>query len=354
MGRWGRVGLALSVIILLLCGGCGEKQVQVQEFSRENFLMDTLVKMTVYVSEPQVAQKALDEAFAEFHRIDRLADKFTENSPPDGEAGDVGRINRNAGLEPVRVSEDILTMLQRSNNIAGLSGGAFDISIGPVADLWGFKEAEHRLPEETALREKLALVDYRRIEVDEEEKTVFLPEKGMGLDLGGIAKGYATDMAAQTLRQHGIASAMINAGGNVYALGSKPDGSRWRVGIQDPRDSQKIIAILNVENTAVVSSGDYERYFTIDSVRYHHILDPVTGTPARKMMSTTVVTASAADADILSTALFVLGSEQGAQLAARLSGVQAVFVDADSKVTFSEELRGQIEFLDLENYPLKK
>lgn len=334
----------ILLIILTLGTGCAGKSVKVQEFSRENFVMDTLLKISVYTTDPQLGKQALDEAFAEFSRINALADRHGDNKAVDLENSDIYKINANARRKPVQVSEDTMAMLEKSNRFADLSGGAFDITIGPVVDLWGFQQNERHIPSDEELRTKQALVDYRQIVLDREQKTVFLPQNGMALDLGGIAKGYATDMAVKKLRQLGVTSAMINAGGNVYALGSKPDGSLWRVGIQDPRDDQNIIAILSVEDAAVVSSGDYERYFSVDGVRYHHILDPSTGKPANQMMSTTVVTSSATDADVLSTALFVLGPERGRQLLEQLTDVRAVFVDAAQKVTYSESLEGQIEF----------
>jgi Membrane-associated lipoprotein involved in thiamine biosynthesis len=349
-----RVVTAIILGFLFVCAGCADKSVRVQEFSRENIVMDTLIKITVYAADPQLGEKALNEAFAEFSRINSLADRFSEKSLPDSETSDVYQINQNAQVKPVKVSDDILAMLDRSNYFANLSEGAFDVTIGPIMDLWGFKQTEHHLPSEKEIAEKLALVGYQRIVVDKEQKTVFLPEKGMELDLGGIAKGYATDMAVQRLRELGINSAIINAGGNVYALGSKPDGSPWRVGIQDPRNNNKIIAILRVENTAVVSSGDYERYFIIDGVRYHHIIDPSTGESARQLMSTTVLASSATDADVMSTTLFVLGSERGRELLQKFTNINAVFVDPERNITFSKSLNKQIDILDQANGQVKK
>ena len=344
--------LILVSMLNFLCTGCAEKPAQIQVFSRENFIMDTVIRISVYSADPKLGQAALDAAFAEFSRIDRLADRFAESATHKAESSDVIRINLSAARVPVSVSEDTMVMLEKSVNIAALSEGAFDVTIAPVVDIWGFKDAEHQIPGGQELKEKLALVDYKRIRTDREQKTVFLPEDGTAVDLGGIAKGYATDMAVRELRRLGITSAMINAGGNVYALGAKPDGTLWRVGIQDPRDSEKIIAVLSVKDTAVVSSGDYERYFMLDGIRYHHILDPATGEPARKMISATVLNSSAADADALSTAVFVLGPERGAALIRELSATQAVFVDNEQTISYSRSLEEQIEFLDQEHYPL--
>lgn len=336
-------GIVLT-LFMITCTGCANSQIQ--EFTRDNFMMDTLIHIKVYSSDPELAQKALEEAFAEFNRVENLTDKYAEKNMPDPEISDLYRVNKNAGIKPVEVSDDTLAMLERSNYFSRLSDGAFDVTVGPLMDSWGFGQTEYRIPPEQELKSKLALVGYRRMIIDEVQKTVFLPEKGMKIDLGGIAKGYATDLAVQKLRQMGIESAMINAGGNIYALGSRPNGMPWLVGIQDPRDQKKMIALLSVRDAAVVTSGDYKRCFIRDGIRYHHILDPSTGKPAREVISTTIVAPNATDADLLSTALFVLGTGPGAEFIKNFSGVNAVLVNNQREIIFTKGLTDQIEFVD--------
>ncbi|MGR6836645.1 FAD:protein FMN transferase [Syntrophomonas erecta] len=319
-------GLVL-ILLVTLGGGCGEKSPPMQEYTRENFAMNTLVRIRLFSSDPELGHKALDEAMAEFTRIGNLTDKFAEKNLPDPEISDVYQVNKNAGLKPVAVSEDTLAMLETSSYFAGLCAGAFDVTIGPVMELWGFGYNQYRVPPDEELKSRLALVDYQRVVINKEEKTVFLPRKGMQIDLGGIAKGYATDRAAEKLRQMGIKSAIINAGGNIYALGAKPDGSPWLAGIQDPRDKNKLMTVLQVKDRAVVTSGDYERYFIREGIRYHHILDPSTGKPAREVISTTIVAPSATDADVLSTTLFVLGPGPGSEFIKKFPHAKAYFVD---------------------------
>ncbi|MEN6347876.1 MAG: FAD:protein FMN transferase [Syntrophomonas sp.] len=330
--------------ILIFMAGCQNQPSSVREYGREDFVMDTLIQVKVCSSDPELAQKALDETFAEFTRISNLSDRFAVKNLSDPEISDVYRINKNAGLKPVQVSDDTLAMLEKSIYYAGLTGGTFDVTVGPVMDLWGFGQAQFHIPSDLELEQKLALVGYKRIVADKAQKTVFLPDKGMEIDLGGIVKGYATDRAAQKLREMGIKSALINAGGNIYALGSKPDGSLWTAGIQDPRNNNRIIAVLRIKDAAAVTSGDYERYFIRDGVRYHHILDPSTGKPARKAISTTIVSPSAVDADVMSTALFVLGPGEGAEFIKKSPHTGAVFVDDQLNITYSPELANQIEF----------
>jgi thiamine biosynthesis lipoprotein len=334
------------ILLVTICSGCTDQSLQVQEYTRENFVMDTLISIKVYSSDAELGRKALDEAFAEFTRIGNLTDRFAVKNPANPEISDVYRINQNAGLKPVPVSEDTLVMLKRSNYFAGLSDGAFDVTVGPLMDLWGFGQGQYNVPVDKELKSKLALVGYDAIVVDQAERTVFLPVKGMKIDLGGIAKGYATDMAAQKLRQIGIESAIINAGGNVYALGTKPDGSPWLTGIQDPRNANEIIAVIQAKDMAVVTSGDYQRYFIRDGVRYHHILHPLTGEPAQGVISTTVTAPSATDADVLSTTLFVLGPQAGVEFISHFPHTNAVFIDNQREITLSPEMHRQIQFMD--------
>jgi thiamine biosynthesis lipoprotein len=338
-----RCSLIICFVILINCLGCGQKPEHFQEFKDERFLMDTLVQITVICEDEPRGKQALEKAFAAFEQINGLTDRFPKEGQITASSNDVLRVNENAGVKPVKVSADTINIIQRSRYFAELTGGAFDISIGPVMDRWGFGKSGQDVPPDEEIKKALALVDYRKIVVDAEKATVLLADPGMSLDFGGVAKGYATDVAVRALREMGIEHALINAGGNVYALGGKPDGSPWRVGVQDPRGNG-IMAVLSVKDTAVVTSGDYQRYFEQGGVRYHHILDPATGKPARDLMQTTIVADSATDADILSTATFVLGPQRGMSLIQGLEATGTVFVSADKKVSWTENLADQLEF----------
>lgn len=321
-----------------------------QAYSGERFIMDTLIQITVYSENEAKGQKALKEAFGAFERIHDTTNRFQKNGQTATASNDVVKINENAGTKPVAVSADTINMIERSHYFAGSSGGAFDVSVGPVMDLWGFGKSEQQVPSDEEINRALSLVDYNKVQVDPSNMTVFLTKPGMSLDLGGVAKGYATDEAVKALKEAGIQHAIINAGGNVYALGDKPDGSPWRVGVQDPRGEKSIIGILYVKDRAVVTSGDYQRYFEQEGVRYHHIIDPTTGKQARDVMQTTVVTDSATDADILSTSLFVLGAQKGMCFVKELPGTGAIFIGADRQVTYTENLHDQLEFTGEGNY----
>lgn len=353
MKRW---TLVIILLIVILAGsGCRLKSAQLKEFTDEKFLMDTLIQITVYSEDEQRGKEALDRAFAEFERINNLTDRFLKEGKNTSASSDVIRINENAGIKPVQVSTDTLNIVQRSLYYAQISGGSFDITIGPIMDLWGFgKNEEQHVPSDEQIKKTLSLVDYKKVIVNPDNQTVYLQKPGMSLDFGGVAKGYATEEAAKVLRELGVKHALINAGGNVYALGTKPDGSSWRVGIRDPRNENEILAVLSVKDTSVVTSGDYERYFEEGGVRYSHIIDPSTGKQAASLIQTTVVTESSTDADILNKPLFVLGHKRGMSLAESLPGVGAIFVGADKQVVYTENLTNQLKFTDNSNYQIQK
>lgn len=336
--------LSTIIFMLVACTGCGQKSTSLQGFSGEEFIMNTLVQIQVVCEDEEKGRKALKQTFDVFKKIDHLTNRFPEGEPTASSPGDVLKINGNAGLKPVQVSADIIRIIQRSQEYAGLTGGAFDVSIGPVMDSWGFGKNQQYVPADEEIGRALNLVDYGKVEVDPDKATVFLPEPGMSLDLGGVAKGYATDEAVKALKKAGIKHALINAGGCVYALGTRPDGEPWRVGIQDPRRSGDIIAILSLKDSAAVTSGDYQRYFEQGGVRYHHIIAPSTGKQARDLIQTTVVSESATDADILSTALFVLGPGRGMSFVEDLPGTGAILVGPDKLVSATADLNNQLTF----------
>lgn len=345
--------LVLSLLLTtLLAAGCKSQDFgdsgtgqpsDLEKVSSDFFAMDTPINITVYASNQEKGKEAIDQAGAEFQRINDLVGRFPGRNLADPQGSDVYRINEKAGISPVEVSDDTLAMIKKAQHYAKESGGYFDIAIGPVMDLWGFGGEEYRVPTEEEINKALLLSGYEKIIIDDQGKTVYLPEKGMVMDLGGVAKGYATDMAVQKLRDAGIKSGIINAGGNVFVMGSKPDGSPWKVGIQDPRDRNGLVAVMEVTDAAVISSGDYERYFEEDGVRYHHIMDPSTGKPARGLMGTTIVTDNSTNADIFSTLMFVLGTEKGMEFQKKLSGVEVVFINDEKEISYTEGLEGKID-----------
>lgn len=276
-----------------------ESQAQSQEpFSRDVFAMDTYMTVTAYGDS---AQNAVDEAVAEIERLDGILSTGDENS-------EVFALNQQGGGT---VSEDTQYLLERSLEIWKDTDGVFEIGIYPVMQAWGFTSGNYRVPSAEELEELLLLADSSLIRVNPEESSVSFAKKGMEINLGGIAKGYTSSRIMDIFRDNGVTSGLVSLGGNVQVLGVKPDGSKWRVAIQDPSGGDGYLGILETENCAVITSGGYERYFEEDGVTYHHIIDPSTGYPADSgLVSVSIVSADGTLADGLSTALFIMGREK--------------------------------------------
>jgi thiamine biosynthesis lipoprotein len=286
----------------------------------------------------EAAEEALEAVRAEAVRLENLLSRFL----PDSE---IGRINRSAGKAWEPVGAETFAVLSRALRFSALGAGRFDVTIGPLAALWSRGKESRTPPEEAEIEQARRLVDYRDLALDPEKKTACLARPGQSVDLGGIAKGYAADRFLQIFRDYGLRSAFTNLGGNVAALGTKPDGSPWRVGIQHPRQENRLIGLVAVENRSVVTSGDYQRYYTgRDGIRYHHILEPTPGRPARAgLVSATVVSDSSMDADALSTLLFVFGLEKGLPLLRQVPGAQAVLIDHDLQVHITAGLTDRFQ-----------
>ena len=230
------------------------------------------------------------------------------------------------------------SLMEQALEICRRTDGALDLSIYPIVRAWGFTTGSYQVPDEAEIQALLPLVDYRKIQYDAADGDVTLPE-GMEIDLGSVAKGYAGQLVAQMLREHGVQSALLNLGGNVQTVGAKPDGSPWQIGIKDPQGEDAMM-VLSVEDQAVVTSGGYERYFEQDGQTYWHIMDPSTGHPADSgLISVTIVGDEGVVCDGLSTALFVMGLEKAANLWAQSCDFEAVFVTASGEVYITEGLR---------------
>jgi thiamine biosynthesis lipoprotein len=288
--------------------------------------MGTSVEIAVSQTQAVKAEEGMEAAFREVQRIDFLMSHYREDS-------EISRVNRDAGKKETKVSPEMLRMIERAIEFSSLSEGAFDITIGPVFRLWNFREG--KFPEEKKLRENLKKVGYRQIKIDRTRSSIFLQEEGMEIDLGAIAKGYAVDSASAVLKEKGIENFLVNAGGDLKVSGSKEKGVPWIVGIQHPRLPSQMVAKLSPRQAGVATSGDYKKFFIERGERYHHLLNPSTGTPARECQSVTVMAPSAMAADALATAVFVLGPKKGLALVKRMNDVHAIIVDRGGSVLVS-------------------
>lgn len=326
MFRYGFV-LAAALLCILLPAGCTQQK----EEPITVFAMDTVMELTPYG--PHGAEAGALAA-ARLQELDRLLSVTAEDS-------DLGRINRSQG-QPVAVGGDTFALLEAALALGEQTGGALDITIYPVVRAWGFTTDSFQVPSEEELKEVLSKVDAGAVQLDAEAQTVTLPE-GMALDLGSVAKGYAGDQVIDLFREAGVASAIINLGGNVQTLGTRPDGTPWRVAVRDPSGTG-LAGVLEVADQAVVTSGGYERYFEADGERYWHIIDPQTGCPARSgLASATVVAESGLLCDGLSTALFVLGAEKSAELWRSMGGFDYLLIGEDGSVTITSGIADQFQ-----------
>ena len=312
--------LAAAVLLFGPLPGFCRGAVDIAPVSRtEVGLLGTACTITVYGGG---AEQALAAAFK---RIEEINGKMTVH----GTDSEVIEVNRASGVKPVRVSPDTFAVIARGLEFARLTDGAFDITVGPLVKLWGIGTSAARVPSTRDIRDAVARIGWRDVALSSKESTVFLKRPGMALDLGAIAKGYAADEASRTLREHGIANALINLGGNVLTVGAKPDGTPWRIGAQDPEQPRGThIGIVETGPAAVVTSGSYEQYFEEDGKRYHHILDTRTGFPVSNGLSAvTIVTADSTTADGYSTLVFALGLQKGRALVESSGGViEALFI----------------------------
>lgn len=296
--------------------------------------MGTVISVFFWTDDEVAAARAADAVFAEMKRIDGVMTTWT----PDSE---VSRINAAAGLQPVAVGEETFAVIDRAMRVARATRGVFDITVGAFQGLWKFdQDMDQTLPTATEVKQRLARVGYRKVVLDAAKRTVFLKQRGMAITLGGIAKGYAVDRCVALLHERGFTSFMVQAGGDMYIAGKK-GAAPWTVAIRDPRGSPgTFFAASEVEDHSFSTSGDYERGFVKAGVRYHHILDPKTGQPARASRSVTVRAKDAFTADAWSKVLFILGYEKSLALIKRekLTDFEVVWVDAGNVVKTTPRL----------------
>lgn len=328
-----RTSLTFLLCLLFFISACGKPDSLVHR--RSQFLMGTLVEISVFEKDESKTQSAIQKAFNEIRRLEELMSTHIPGS-------EVSKINQSAGTKPVPVSPEVFEVIDRALYWAEKTDGALDISVGPVQELWDFEGDHPSLPDETALEQALAKVDYKKIRL--KNQTVLLQEKGMRLHLGAIAKGYAVDRAIKILQESNIHHAFINAGGDLKTLGSRPDKTAWKIGLQHPRKPESILASFSLSGKAVATSGDYQKYFDHAGTRYHHILNPKTGYPVINAMSATVITDSVMDADALSTALFVMGAEKGLPFIDSLKNTEALVVDQDKSPHLSQGMENLAGF----------
>lgn len=324
----------MILLCTLLLAGCGQQSVSAdaEPQSIDLFAMDTTMTLTAYGDH---AEDALAGAKSEIERLDAL---FSISS----ESGDIYALNRDHKAD---FQADSLALLNRALEVSASTDGIFDCTIEPVMEAWGFTTQNYRVPEENTLNELLSHVDYRQVQVD--GSTVSIPDD-VQVDLGGIAKGYTSDRMMQIFSENGVTSGIISLGGNVQALGLKPDGSRWRVAVQDPENSEENFAVIEIEDEAVITSGGYQRYFEEDGATYHHIIDPRTGYPADSgVISSTIISHDGTLADGLSTSLFIMGVDDALDYwRAHSDEFDAILMDENGTVYVTDGIADRCSLLE--------
>ncbi|WP_238883925.1 FAD:protein FMN transferase [Clostridium sp. YIM B02551] len=340
----GRVfkGLILGAVTLSLIGSlvsCGKKTTE--PISKSEILLDTPCKVTIY---DNVSSDVLDKAFDKLREVDKKMNAANEDS-------EISAVNNQAGKGYVKVSDNTFYVIKEGIKYGDLTNEKFDISVGPLVKLWHVNQRKENdtepLPTQEQINQAKSLVNYKNVLLKEDTKEVMLKEPGMSLDLGGIAKGYAGDAVAEVLKSNGVSHAIIDLGGNILTVGSKTDGSDWKIGVQNPNNERgDYLGTIEVTDKAVVTSGIYERYFIKDGKKYHHILDTSTGYPVdNELASVSIITDKSIDGDALAKA-FCFGVDNGLKFIESQKGIEAIFVTKDNKVYVTSGLKNNFKITD--------
>lgn len=332
--------VTLTILVSLVLGACGnDSDAPIPRISDNAFLLGTVVSVTIQ-------QRDIDESVIPlvFARTEEIQNRMSSNAEA-YDTTEILEVNRAAGEHGVTVSEDTFLVMQEALSFAELTKGTFDPTVHPLILLWGIGTERAGVPSSAQLDAALELLNWREVELDENQRRVFLPRQGMSLDVGGIAKGYATDEGARILREQGVEHAILDFGGDIVTIGGRPDGTPWRIGIQHPSgDRGRFLGVLESRDESVLSSGAYERYFMENGVRYHHIFDPATGFPSDSgLTSVTVVGPKAMYTDALSTAFFVMGLEASVAMLADFPEYEGIFATTDGELIVTAGLAERFE-----------
>lgn len=316
------IALAVTALICISLSGCAG--ISKEPMTYTDTVFDSVIALTIYDSKDQ---EILNECKSICHKYDAM---FSATNPD----SEISKINQ-AGGNPVEVSSETATVIKKGLYYGKLSNGAFDITVGKVSSLWNFTAENPSIPDAAAIADAVEHVDYKKVLVS--GNTVTMQDPEAAIDLGAIAKGYIADQLKEYLEKEGVRHANINLGGNVQTIGGKPDGSAFNIGIQEPFSETGIpITSVKIKDQSIVTSGTYQRYFEKDGTIYHHILDPKTGYPCQNgLSSVTIITDSSLTADALSTTCFVLGPEEGLKLVNQLDNVDAIFINNENEITYS-------------------
>jgi len=301
-------------------------------FKRVLKLMGNRFEITVAARDESWAHKQITTAIDEIRRIEKLFTTFSDDSQ-------TNQINANAGIAPVKVDKEVFDLIQRAKKISELTQGAFDITYGSVdRRLWNFDTSMTSLPDAHTAKQMVRLINYKNVVLDEKYCTVFLREKGMRIGFGGIGKGYAAEMAKRLLQQQGVTSGVVNAAGDLTAWGCQPNGNPWTIGIADPNARHTAFSHLTLTNAAVATSGNYEKYVTINGKKYSHTIDPKTGLPVSGIKSVTIICPNAEIADAMTTPVMIMGIKTGLSLINQMKDIACIIIDDNNHIHTSKNI----------------
>ena len=306
-------------------------------FAQENFkrtliLMGSRFDITVVASNEKEGNKYIDSAIFEIARIEKLISSWDVNS-------ETSLINKLSGIKPIKVDKELFDLIERSIAISTLTNGAFDISYASMDRIWKYDGTMREMPSKEKISSSIKKVGYQNIIIDKEAQTVFLKLKGMKIGFGAIGKGYAADKAKALLIEKGVKAGIINASGDLNAWGKQANGRDWMVAITNPLNKNKVFSWLPINDSAIVTSGNYEKFISFNGIRYSHIIDPRTGYPSTGIISTSIMTSNAELADAISTSVFVMGVETGLDFINQLKGVDCIIIDEQNKIHTSKNIK---------------
>ena len=306
---------------------------QLSLYKQSMKLMGNHFEITVVADDEIWANEKIALGVTEIKRIEKLLTTYAEDS-------ETNLINANAGVKPVRVSEEIILLIERALKISSVTQGAFDISYGSVdKSLWNFDITMKSLPSRDIARQSVRLINYKNIIINKESSTVLLKEKGMRIGFGGIGKGYAAEQAKNVMRNAGVESGVVNASGDLTTWGVMPNGERWTIGIVHPEMADKVFSYMNVSGLSVATSGNYEKYIVIDGVKYSHTINPKTGLPVTGIKSVTIVSTNAEIADAMATPVMIMGIEAGLDMINQIKDIEAIVIDDNNTLYATKNIK---------------
>lgn len=303
-----------------------------KEFRKSQKLMGNIFEITVVDDRDSVAFEHIETAVLEIQRIENLLTTYKDNSQ-------TNLINRNAGIKPVKVDAEVFQLIERSQRISEITDGYFDISYGGIdKTFWNFDREMKQLPDPELVKEHLKLVNYKNILLDAESQTVFLKEKGMRIGFGGIGKGYAAEMAKRILQERNVISGVVNASGDLTTWGTQADGKPWTIGIADPDNAALPFSYMNITNTSVATSGNYEKFVMIGGKKYSHTINPKTGMPVSGIKSVTIICPNAEIADAMATPITIMGIDAAINLVNQINHLECIIIDDHNKIYSSKKI----------------